>query len=188
MQHRFHLASARHHPYQGGGEQGRRAPQAEPGLIRPAGRGRRAVVAVLTLAMLNSACYRLVPITDPVAPGADVVLELNDRGRAELADSIGPTVDAIEGSVQSTTSDSYVLNVRSVRYLRTPEQAWSGEKLQVMKAFVNHGSIRELNRKATWLTGIGAAAALTVAILAVQLTGGATPGTTPVDPPPVGQK
>lgn len=137
--------------------------------------------------MLNSACYRLVPISEPVSPGTNVVLELTDRGRAEMADSIGPAADVIEGRVQSSTADSYVLNVSAVRYLRTPTQPWSGEKLQVMKSFVSRGNTRELNRKASWLLGIGAAAALTAAILAVNLSGNGGPGT-PADPPPVGQK
>lgn len=154
-----------------------------------AGHGRRRFTAVLAaMAVFNAGCYQLVPLESAPRPGIDVVLELNDRGRAELADSIGPAADRIEGRLRSASDGVYQMDVRAVRYLKEPEQVWSGERLRVPMPYVAKGSERRLDKRKSWLLGVASAAALTLAITSVKLIGGG--GGEPSDgegPPPSGQ-
>lgn len=157
-------------------------------------RARRAAsVALLgALSLTSAACYRYVPLeagsqAGPQA-GTIVELQLNDRGRAALADSIGPAADRIEGTLRSASGGAYQLSVSSVRYFGGTMNKWSGESLRVPMEFVGRSRERRFDRKRTWAVGAGAAAALVLAILQTELTGGSTPRPTPVPPPPVGNQ
>ncbi len=143
---------------------------------------------LVAMTMLNAACYKLIPLDSNTPVGAKVVLVLNDRGRAALADSIGPAVDEVEGTLRSTGDSVYQLDVRAVRYLKTAEQQWSGEHLSIPGVFVSQGSERRLDRKRSWLAGLAATTALAVAILGVKLIGGSSPQGEGPDLPPSGQQ
>lgn len=138
--------------------------------------------------LLNVACYSYVPLDVSPQPGTEVRLELNDRGRAALADSIGPTAHRIEGTLRSASDSAYELDVRSVEYYTGRVQRWSGEDLRIPMSFVSQSRERRFDRKRSLLVGVGATAAVVLAILGNDLVGGGSPGPTPVDPPPVGDQ
>lgn len=152
------------------------------------GSGRRlACVALAVLPLTNAACYSYLPLDTSPQPGTEVRLELNDRGRAALADSIGPTAHRIEGTLRSASDSVYGLDVRSVEYYTGQVQRWSGEELRIPVGFVSQSRERRFDGKRSLLVGAIAAAAVVAAILGADLFGGSSPGTTPVDPPPIDQ-
>ena len=118
------------------------------------------------------------------APGTDLQLELNDRGRAALANSIGPTSGFVEGVMQSNSDTAYSLRVEKVQYLNGQSNTWNGEPLVVPKEFVGTTRQRTFSAGRSWLT----AGVVTLAALAFvttrQLIGGGSEGKTPGDGPP----
>lgn len=150
---------------------------------------RRAGVAALALvAMHQAACYRYVPLSSAPDPGTVVRLELNDQGRAELADSIGPSANRIEGKVRSAANGAYELDVSSVWYFTGRMQRWSGESLRIPASYVGQLREKRFDRKRTFTVGAGAVAAVVLAIIGADLVGSGDPGRTPIDPPPVGNQ
>ena len=67
--------------------------QAQSAALRLGGRAARARIALGLLLLQLTGCYQYVPVGTPQLPaGALVSVGLNDRGRVELADRIGPGV------------------------------------------------------------------------------------------------
>lgn len=151
-------------------------------------RHRRAGVAAMAVAlMLNSACYAYLPLDTAPQPGTEVRLELNDRGRAALADSIGPTAHRIEGTLRSVSDSMYQLDVRSVEYFTGQIQRWAGEELRIPASYVNQSREKRFDRKRSLTVGAAALAAVVVAIVGADLVGGTTPSSPPTEPPPSNQ-
>lgn len=145
-------------------------------------------IGALALLMVNqTACYRYVPLDSAPVPGTVVRLELNDQGRAALADSIGPSAHRIEGTIRTASDGAYELNVNTVWYYTGQMQKWSGESLRVPASFVGQTREKEFDRKRTLLVGAGAVAAVVLAILGVELIGSGEPPRIPIEPPPVDQ-
>jgi hypothetical protein len=96
-----------------------------------------------------------------------LVLELNDRGRVALGDSIGPSGEEVEGTVTANSDSAYSLRVVRVGYLNGFSNNWNGEPLIVSRDLV--GSVRErrFSRSRTWLTATGVSAAV-VAFIATR--------------------
>lgn len=141
-----------------------------------------------TMALPASGCYSYRPLAAVPEPGAVVALDLNDQGRAALADSIGSAVFRIEGALLSTSDSAYQLNVRSVRYFNGGVNEWSGEPLRVPMVFVSQSRERRFDRQRTFLAGAAAAVGLIAAIIGVDLLGGGSPGNERPDPPPMGEQ
>lgn len=95
-----------------------------------------------------------------------VSLDVNDRGRVSLADSLGPSVNKIEGSIRQRTDSGYVLSVSSVEYVSGQRTKWAGEPLSVRDAQVGVARERRFSR---WRTALTVAVAVG-AVLAVALT------------------
>ena len=131
-------------------------------------------------------CYVQVPLTGAPQPGTTVLLDLNDRGRIALGDSIGPAAARISGLVEGGGDSTYVLRVTSVRYLSGQVNQWSGEPLVVHSDLVGRARTRQYSRKRTWALGIGAAAAVVAFALGQDLLGRGDLGKTTEPPPPVG--
>ena len=145
----------------------------------------RAVTAlVLTGISTLSGCYTSVPVTTTPAPGSTLVLDLNDRGRVALGDSIGSSAARLEGVVQSSSDSSYVLRVSSVRYLNGQSNQWSGEPLTVRANLVGSAQERKFSRSRTWALGLGVAAAVLAVFLTTDLLGSGNPSRDPGTPPP----
>lgn len=146
------------------------------------------ILATVMMGLLGSGCYSYVPINSAPDTGMEVKLELNDRGRAALADSIGPAVKSITGSVASKSDGAYDLKIHMVEFFNGNFQQWAGERVLVREDYVLRSNEKRLDRKRSWLAGLGSAALLAAAIAGVDLLGGGDPPTTPVDPPPAGDQ
>ena len=138
----------------------------------PHGRARRAHAtaiaraSVLAFTMgIATACYANVPLASAPTAGTPVVLQVNDRGRLALAESMGPSVGEIEGVLTARSDSAYVVNVASVAYLNGNRTKWSGESVTVRADLVNRAAERRLSRSRTTLAvlvGVGAALAFIV--------------------------
>jgi hypothetical protein len=139
--------------------------RARPTGESPTGGGPRRFWSGCLLAFLlgvTSGCYEYGPAPSNAVPGTRVLLELNDRGRVGLGNSIGPTGGIVEGTVQSSSDSTYSLLVKRVEYLNGQWNAWNGEPLVVPKDFVGTARERTVSASRTWL----AASAVTLAALA----------------------
>jgi hypothetical protein len=105
--------------------------------------------AVLALAMLMvemAACYELVPVRGASpALGTRIALDVNDAGRVALGNSMGPSVDRVEGTLIDQSNGEYLLGVTSVALLRGGVQPWKGEHVVVKPEFVSNVYERRLD-------------------------------------------
>lgn len=120
-------------------------------------------------------CYVYRPVVEPPAPGAYLALELNDRGRVGVADSLGPGLTRVEGELVSLTDSLYVLEVRRVRDVRGDNTRWAGESASVRQEFVRDVTIRELSKQRTGMLVGGIAVALVTFVVTRDLFGFGSP-------------
>jgi hypothetical protein len=123
------------------------------------------------LSGVASGCYVYGPAPVNAAPGTRVQLELNDRGRVGLGNSIGPTGGVVEGTVQSNSDSAYSLLVRRVEYMNGQSNAWNGERLIVPKEFVGNARERTFSPSRTWLAAGGLVLAAVAFISSRNLLG-----------------
>jgi hypothetical protein len=99
------------------------------------GRALRPAVAGLWAAALalQLGCYSYLPVQSapPVAVGKDVAVVLNDRGRALLAERVGPAIDRIDGRLAGVEGDAVTVAVTRVTDLRGNSAGWSGEPVRI---------------------------------------------------------
>jgi hypothetical protein len=127
------------------------------------------------LSGVASGCYVNTPIVATPVPGATLDLELNDRGRVGLGESVGPAATTVEGMLQSQTDSSYMIRVSSVGYVNGQSNKWNGEALTVQKAFVKDVSVRKFSRgRSLVAAGILTAGVLVFALSRNLLGGGNT--------------
>ncbi len=105
--------------------------------------------ALGVLAGLATGCYVHSPVVEPPVPGSQLILDLNDRGRVALGDSLGPSVNRIEGLFRSHSDSAYFLGVTSVRYLSGQSNNWTGEPLLVRKNLIERAQQRRFSRGRT---------------------------------------
>jgi hypothetical protein len=139
-----------------------------------------ALAAIPTLA----GCYTHAPLASTPAPGAVLVLDLNDRGRVTLGDSIGPSAREIQGVVRSSTDSAYVLSVSSIQYLNGQTNRWSGEPLIVRMDLVGRARERRYSRARTYGLVGGIVAAIAAVALTTDLFGSGVFGKDPGPPGP----
>lgn len=120
-------------------------------------------------AAVIAGCYVYTPAPVTPAAGSHLLLELNDRGRVGLGDSIGPAAMTIEGTTTIFDSDSaYRLGVTRVGYLNGQSNKWTGEPLVVSKEFVTNAREEKFSKSRTWLT---ASAMTAAAVLFISTRG-----------------
>jgi hypothetical protein len=137
---------------------------------------------VLAFALgISQGCYTYRPLTGQAPPDAVLVLTLNDRGRAELGELVGPAATHVEGRLRAEDDTSYMVNVMAIRYVNGQNAAWAGEALTVRKTHVAVAAERELSRSRTLLV-VGGAAAAVGAFVATRGFGGR--GGNPIEGPP----
>lgn len=134
------------------------------------GRRARAHVALVLLMVQLTGCYQYVPVGTPQLPaGALVSVGLNDRGRVELADRIGPGVRNLGGSIVTTTDSAMVLAVSTVDYMDVPVPVrWNGERVLLSREFLNEVRERRLSRsRSLIMAGVLTVGAVVVSTLAL---------------------
>ena len=131
-------------------------------------------------------CYVYVPLQSPTpAVGEAVQLQINDRGRVELGERLGPGVRSVSGRVTGVVEDQLALNVSSVRYVSGENSVWTGEAMRFSRSYVSFGEVRQLSKGRTW-TVAGIATVAVVGFIATRglsaIFGGHSEDGTP-DPP-----
>src|SRR5258705_13325777 len=96
------------------------------------GRYLRAMLLSFCLGIANG-CYSYVPVASTPAPGSVLSLQLNDSGRVALGKTLGPTVDKLEGAVESASDSAYTLKMQSVTFFNGQTSDWTGESVSVGK-------------------------------------------------------
>ena len=127
----------------------------------------RACVPAFAAAVV-AGCYVHTPAPVTPAAGSHLLLELNDRGRVGLGDSIGPSARTIEGTTILSSDSAYTLRVTRVGYLNGQSNNWTGEPLVVAREFVMNATEQKFSKSRTWLT----ATAVTAAVVAFISTRG----------------
>jgi hypothetical protein len=96
----------------------------------------RLLVAVVVLPLL-AGCYTMVPIaTMQPAPGTKVTVLLNDEGRMQTAQQVGPYTMRIDGQLVQATESNYVLAVTDVVDIRGAHSKWTGETVPLPRSYV----------------------------------------------------
>ena len=87
--------------------------------------------------VVTAGCYSYLPLTTPdPQPGTPVALELNDAGRVGVAESIGPGILRVQGSVVRATETAYVVSIADVLGLDRRTTKWAGETVGIQRSFV----------------------------------------------------
>jgi hypothetical protein len=131
--------------------------------------GRACVLACSAAAMAGCYVYTPAPVTP--AAGSHLLLELNDRGRVGLGDSIGPAAQTIEGTTIFGSDSAFKLGVTRVGYMNGQSNKWTGEPLLVARDFVTKATQQSFSKSRTWLTATGLTAAAVAFISSRGLLG-----------------
>ena len=150
---------------------------------------RYARAALLGLAPAVAAgCYTYAYTPVSPAPGQYVSLDLNDRGRVALDDSVGPEVARVEGLLTGQDDSTLSLRVARTVGLRGEIVKWNVESLTVRREFV--GLLRERHLSAGRTVALAGGLAVGVgAFVATRGLLGSSAGETQGPPggPPNGQ-
>jgi hypothetical protein len=122
-------------------------------------------------AAVIAGCYVYTPAPVTPAAGSHLLLELNDRGRVGLGDSIGPSAQTIEGTTIFGSDSAFKLGVTRVGYLNGQSNKWSGEPLLIARDFVAKVTQEKFSKSRTWLTATGLTAAAVAFISSRGLLG-----------------
>lgn len=97
----------------------------------------RLCVAIVVLPLL-AGCYTLVPVASlqQPAPGTKLSVLLNDEGRMQTAQQVGPYAVRIDGELVQATESNYVLAVRDVVDIRGTHSKWTGETVPLPRSYV----------------------------------------------------
>jgi hypothetical protein len=129
----------------------------------------RRLAPLLALA-LAAGCYTYRPLSEPVpAVGTRIQADLTDDGVDSLAARIGPSIQAVDGTVLRADSSSIALAVREVENRRGERSDWQGETVVIPHRFVRDLQERRISAGGTGLLGGVVAAGL---IAATQVFGG----------------
>lgn len=143
-------------------------PASAPGR---AWRARAGLLLLLGLQPTLAACYTAVPVGESTVPGSRLQLDLNDRGRVALGDSIGSSAARIDGVLETRSESTYVLRVSSVQYLNGQSNRWSGEPLAVPADLVGRARERRYSRARTYGLAAGVVATIVAVALSTDLFG-----------------
>lgn len=133
-----------------------------------------------------SGCYTYTPVRSVETPGTVLVFPLNDQGRLTLGQSVGPSAQTIEGTLQSQTDSSYVVSVNSVSYFNGGSNKWSGEPLTIGRTLVQDVKERQFSRGRTLLVVGAATAGFLAFVLSRTLFSSSSPDRQGNPPPPDG--
>lgn len=145
----------------------------------------RLCVAVVVLPVL-AGCYTLVPVASvQPAPGTKMRVLLNDEGRINTAQQVGPYTMSIDGQLVQASESNYVLAVTDVVDIRGAHSKWTGETVPLPKRYVMTTYERRFSTPKTVLV-LGAVTAGFVALVAsfnlFGFGGSSGDGGTPPDP------
>lgn len=143
-------------------------------------------VALVSAALLSSACYQYIDI-EPGRPVVDqrVELEINDAGRVALRRALGPGAKTVEGRVVNQTADAFEVAVYRLTNVRGDVFTWTGEVVQVPVEGVQGVSRRDFDKGRSAVAVASAAGAFAVFVASRSLLGGGRDR--PTGEPPIGE-
>jgi hypothetical protein len=94
---------------------------------------------------------------------------LNDRGRFQMADVLGPMVDVVEGSVARQDPSSVRLLVYRVKDLRGGVSTWTGETIDVPREGIAGFRERKLSKARSWVLAGTLVGAVVISALLLDL-------------------
>ena len=130
---------------------------------------------IVFAALLSSGCYEYLPAPSgrDALRGRRVSLRLTDMGSAALAAQIGPSNDAIGGTLLADSANALLVSVTSVRNRTGVEQDWRGERVAVPVQYVDRLEQRSFSKRKTVLATAATMGALFFAHRAFTGPGGA---------------
>jgi hypothetical protein len=118
-------------------------------------------------------CYVYEPtMSSLLVPGKSVALDLNDRGRLDLAPLIGAEVRRLSGVLVSQTSAEYVMHVNQLGFFNGRTAEWSGEAVRVPSEDVGTVLAEKLSPSRTALAVAAGVAGVGGLLASHSLTGG----------------
>jgi hypothetical protein len=115
-------------------------------------------------ALVGAGCYEYLPASvTPALVGARVQLSLTDSGTVAMARQVGPSVEAIEGTLAADSSGAYVVAVALTRARGGAETDWRGERVAVARPLVASIAQRRFSRSRSAFAG----ALMTAGVVAV---------------------
>ncbi|MCC7053790.1 MAG: hypothetical protein IT355_11025 [Gemmatimonadaceae bacterium] len=117
----------------------------------------RATAGITVLVASLSGCYTYGPRSarDDMS-GAPIEVLLNERGRADVVQSLGADVLSFRGKPISRVDGVLTVAVDEVTYINRPSSRWSGERVSVPESQVRDVNTRRFARGKTLVT-VGAA-------------------------------
>jgi hypothetical protein len=121
------------------------------------------LAGVVLTGMLITGCYANTPVVSTAVPlGTQVVIGINDQGRVALGDSLGGSVEAIEGRLAMRDSAALVVLVSQLHLLRGGQQVWSGERIRIRSEFVSSVAERKFSKSRTAIVSAVAIGAIVI--------------------------
>jgi len=126
--------------------------------------------------------YTYSPVTP--APGTRLSLALNDAGRANLTNNIGPEVASVQGELVSSADSQYLLRVDRTVDFRGQENRWNSEAVTVRFGYVGMVLERRFSPQRTFVAAAGLTAGVLAFVATRSLAGGSSGGNNGQPPPP----
>jgi hypothetical protein len=82
-------------------------------------------------------CYTYAYAPTTPVPGSRLALDLNDLGRLQMADHVGPGVARIDGWVITCSDSAYTLRAERTIGIAGGTTPWNGEQVVVLKSWVS---------------------------------------------------
>jgi hypothetical protein len=131
-------------------------------------------------ALFGTACYEYIPSHAPVSlVGQRVRLSLTDSGSVAMAGQVGPSVEAVEGTLVADSAGSYVLSTTLTRVRGGVETDWRGEHVRVAHPLVAMLAERRFSGSRSTFAGVLMAGGITAVTVSLRGRGGATGGGVP---------
>jgi len=149
--------------------------------------GLRRIASLVVCALLTSSCYSYMPVASAAGSesvGGTVGVLLNDLGRFELAEVVGPRTERLEGVITYMDTSGFTLAVERVEIFGGRFVAWSGEKVVLSRRHVATIERKKFDKRRTLFAAGSVVVATTVFVVTRSLLGKGTPTEGPPGPPP----
>ncbi|MGA2382250.1 MAG: hypothetical protein ABSG61_02340 [Gemmatimonadales bacterium] len=145
-----------------------------PVMLRRLARG---VLAFAPAALAG--CYSYVPVESAPTPGVGMEIELNDLGRVDMGQTVGPGVGSIEGVLESRSDTAFVVRVMQVVGENGMATRWEGEQVMIRPAYVQQMGVRRFSVGRTVVATAMAGAGFLAVVMSLNLNGqGGAPSST----------
>jgi len=138
-------------------------------------------------ALLGVACYEYLPAGNSSSLIAQrVQLALTDSGSVAMASKVGPSVEAIEGTLIADSVGSYIVAVAVTRVRSGAEVDWRGERVAIAHPLVSSFAERRYSFSRSAFAG----ALMTAGVVGLTVAlrgGGESSGGVPTPGRPAGQ-